>query len=141
VSVFALVLVASLGGTNRLGETQLGSRRVPMETLTGAYSFLVKALLLLITAIAALMVTQNFSVAAGAGGAAAVEDLVFEVVSAFATVGLSRGLTPELTEASKIVIVLTMLAGRLGLISIAMPRFRQEPTPTLEYPRERILIG
>lgn len=141
VSVFALVLVASLGGTNRFGETQLGRRRVPMEILTGAYSFLVKALLLLLTAIAALMITQSFSVGAGAGGAAAVEDLVFEVVSAFATVGLSRGLTPELTEASKIVIVLTMLAGRLGLISIAMPRFRQERTPTLEYPRERILIG
>lgn len=154
VSVFALVVVAALGGTNRFGETRIGRRRVPMEVLTNAYGFVVKALLIVLAATAALMITESFGAGAGAGPAAGAASegaaarrgpsasaLVFEVFSAFGTVGLSQGITADLTGPSKIVIILTMLAGRLGLISIAMPRFRQERRRLLEYPRERILIG
>lgn len=46
--------------------------------------------------------------------------ILFETTSAFATVGLSMGLTPELTEAGKILISLTMFAGRLGLLTWRM---------------------
>jgi trk system potassium uptake protein TrkH len=140
VSVFALVLAAAVRGTNRVGETRIGRRRVPMEVLTNAYALVVKALLIVLLASAAITITERVGVAAGTG-TPALEDLVFEVFSAFGTVGLSRGVTSELNAASKIVIIFTMLAGRLGLISIAMPRFRQERERLLEYPRERILIG
>ena len=139
VSVFALVIVAAVGGTNRFGETRLARRRVPMEVLTNAYGLAAKALLIVLVASVAITITESLG-RAGLG-VAALEDLVFEVFSAFGTVGLSRGITPELNAASKVVIILTMLAGRLGLISIAMPRFRQERERLLEYPRERILIG
>jgi trk system potassium uptake protein TrkH len=140
VSVFALVIAAAVGGTNRFGETRIGRRRVPMEVLTNAYALVVKALLIVLLASAAIMITERIGVTARTG-TPALEDLVFEVFSAFGTVGLSRGITPELNTASKIVIIFTMLAGRLGLISIAMPRFRRERERLLEYPRERILIG
>jgi trk system potassium uptake protein TrkH len=139
VSVFALVIVAAVGGTNRFGETRLGRRRVPMEVLTNAYALAAKALLIVVVASVAITITEG--VGRAGVGVAALEDLVFEVFSAFGTVGLSRGVTSELTEASKVVIILTMLTGRLGLISIAMPRFRQERQRLVEYPRERILIG
>ncbi|MFW5728041.1 MAG: TrkH family potassium uptake protein, partial [Spirochaetota bacterium] len=74
VSVFALVVIAALGGTNRDGETRIGRRRVPMEVLANAYGFVVKALLIVLAATAALMITEGLgarSDAAAAGTVAA----------------------------------------------------------------------
>jgi trk system potassium uptake protein TrkH len=66
---------------------------------------------------------------------------VFEAVSAFATVGLSTGITPELSSAAKLVIVATMIAGRLGLVSLVMPVDRKEKRHAIDYPRGRVLLG
>ena len=46
-------------------------------------------------------------------------DIVFEIVSAFGTVGLSTGITPDLTVASKLLSILIMYIGRLGPLTIA----------------------
>jgi trk system potassium uptake protein TrkH len=48
------------------------------------------------------------------------EDIVFEAASALGTVGLSRGITPELTAAGKMVIMCMMYIGRLGVLSLAL---------------------
>lgn len=64
----------------------------------------------------------------------------FEVVSAFGTVGLSTGITPELCVLSKLVLILTMFIGRLGaftLLSIWINR----PEPGVRYTEEMITIG
>ena len=66
--------------------------------------------------------------------------LLFEVVSAFGTVGLSTGITPNLCVLSKLVIILTMFAGRVGaftLLSIWIDR----PEATARYTEESITIG
>ena len=47
------------------------------------------------------------------------KDMLFEVVSAFGTVGLSTGVTPELGDGSKILSMLIMYIGRLGPLTIA----------------------
>ncbi len=68
-------------------------------------------------------------------------DTLFETVSAFSTVGLSRGITAELTNPSKLVIILTMFVGRIGvmnfLFSLIVVAPRERP---LRLPRERIII-
>ena len=66
--------------------------------------------------------------------------LLFEEVSAFGTVGLSTGITPDLSVASKLVIIFTMFIGRLGaftLLSIWINR----PEPSTRYTEEHIMIG
>ena len=66
--------------------------------------------------------------------------LLFEEVSAFGTVGLSTGITPDLSVAGKLVIILTMYTGRLGaftLFSIWINR----PDPNAHYTEEPIMIG
>ena len=66
--------------------------------------------------------------------------LLFEEVSAFGTVGLSTGITPGLTVASKVVLILTMYVGRLGaftLVSIWINRAE----PNIRYTQESITIG
>jgi len=67
--------------------------------------------------------------------------ILFEVTSAFATVGLSMGLTPELSDIGKILIMLTMFAGRVGPLTIAFAvTMRRNPDP-FRYPKGKIMIG
>lgn len=67
--------------------------------------------------------------------------VIFEVASAFGTVGLSQGITPYLTTFSKIILMIFMFIGRIGLVTFLLT-FRDEMTPTtIRYPKERIMIG
>jgi len=66
----------------------------------------------------------------------------FETVSAFATVGLSAGLTPKLTTWGKIQIILLMLIGRVGPLTVAVMIARtQRGVTQFEYYRENVMVG
>ncbi|WP_409298688.1 TrkH family potassium uptake protein [Peribacillus sp. SCS-26] len=67
--------------------------------------------------------------------------IVFEVCSAFGSVGLSLGITPELTNVGRIVIMILMFIGRVGIISFLFIIGRQEKTGNYQYPKEKIIIG
>ncbi|BBW98255.1 K+ transporter Trk [Geobacillus subterraneus] len=67
--------------------------------------------------------------------------ILFEATSAFGTVGLSMGLTPELSPLGKMFIILTMFAGRVGPLTIAYAvTLRRQPDP-FRYPKGRMMIG
>jgi trk system potassium uptake protein TrkH len=67
-------------------------------------------------------------------------DLVFEVCSAFGTVGLSRGATGELDEFGRLVIIAIMFVGRLGPLTLAF--FLATPTPPrVRYPEGKVFLG
>jgi trk system potassium uptake protein TrkH len=67
--------------------------------------------------------------------------LLFESVSAFATVGLTTGITGQLGPAGQLVLVLLMFVGRLGPVTLASAlALRQRPV-LFEFPKERPLIG
>ncbi len=67
--------------------------------------------------------------------------LLFESVSAFATVGLSTGITAELSDFGKYVIIATMYLGRVGVL-LFMAALRGDPKPTaIQYPEEDLLVG
>lgn len=68
-------------------------------------------------------------------------ELLFETVSAFATVGLSTGITADLSDIGKYVIILTMYLGRVGIL-LFMAALWGDPKPTaIQYPEEDLLIG
>jgi trk system potassium uptake protein TrkH len=67
--------------------------------------------------------------------------LFFETVSALGTVGLSTGITPELTPAGKVVLILLMFVGRLGPLTIAVAISRRARPARLRYAEERVMIG
>ena len=67
-------------------------------------------------------------------------DLLFESISAFATVGLSTGITPELSTISKIVIMITMFIGRVGGLTL-LSLWTKKGKKYVSYPTEDILIG
>ncbi|WP_068773945.1 TrkH family potassium uptake protein [Paenibacillus sp. FJAT-26967] len=67
--------------------------------------------------------------------------ILFEVVSAFGTVGLSLGLTTQLTIFGKVMIALTMFAGRLGLLTLAYALQPKKEKELYRYPEGKITIG
>ena len=66
--------------------------------------------------------------------------LIFEVVSAFGTVGLSTGISPDLSTAGKFVIILVMYTGRLGAFTLLSVWMKQKE-PHVRYSEETIAIG
>lgn len=67
--------------------------------------------------------------------------ILFEVTSAFGTVGLSMGLTPDLTTFGKVLICITMFAGRLGTITLAYALQPKQEKELYRYPEGKITIG
>ena len=69
------------------------------------------------------------------------ERVVFEVVSAFATVGLSCGITSSLSFPSKLVVIALMFVGRLGPLTIALALLGRSSRPKLEFAKGHIMVG
>lgn len=69
-------------------------------------------------------------------------DVVFEVVSAFGTVGLSVGITPGLSFGGKILIIFSMIAGRLGILTLLILMLTSgNKKKRIKYPEARIMVG
>jgi len=67
--------------------------------------------------------------------------ILFEAVSAFATVGLSTGITPSVSAAAKVILIVTMYVGRVGIL-LLMAALLGNPRPTsVQYPEENLLVG
>ncbi len=68
-------------------------------------------------------------------------ELVFEAFSAFGTVGLSTGITPNLSVAGKLCLVILMFLGRVGPLGLVSVSLRSGITPAINYPAEEVQIG
>lgn len=67
--------------------------------------------------------------------------LVFEQVSAFATVGLSTGITPFMSQEGKIVLMISMFVGRVGILTLAFSLSKRVATSNYKYPNAHIMVG
>jgi trk system potassium uptake protein TrkH len=68
-------------------------------------------------------------------------NILFEVVSAFATVGLSTGITAGLTPFSKLVLIATMYIGRVGILLLISSLLGDPQPSAVNYPEESLLVG
>lgn len=123
-------IISIITGQNRI---IIFKRRLPFLVLNRALVVFAFSVMFLAIVIFLLSITEN------ARGI----DIVFEAVSAFGTVGLSRGLTPYLSVAGKIVIVVSMFIGRLGALTLAfaITASNEQPAKRIEYPSESVMIG
>lgn len=132
-TVTVTILLAFALATARGGrEVSLFSRRIPRQTLNKAVAVaLVSLATVLSSALLLCLVT-------GLDGL----DLLFEAVSATATVGLSRGVTDKLPEAGKWVVMATMYLGRVGPLSLAVAfGMKREDRNLVRDPEEEISVG
>ncbi|MEW6181896.1 MAG: TrkH family potassium uptake protein [Bacillota bacterium] len=120
--------VASLSGGR--GEIEVFGRRIPFAQVLKALAIFLLGLLWIGLAVFVLLMVEH----------KALLKLLFEAVSAFGTVGLSTGITPELTPAGRIVIILTMFIGRLGPLTVAFA-LAQRRHALYRRPEEHIIVG
>ena len=114
-------------------EVHLLDRRLPYEFVGRTHLLLGLAVLWNIIGALVLLSTQSHT------GARAI-DLLFEQVSAFATVGLSTGVTPKLSDAGKLWLIVTMFVGRLGPLTVfvwMIPKTHDR----VHYPKGTVMIG
>ena len=69
------------------------------------------------------------------------EQVLFEVVSAFGTVGLSLGITPDLPDSAKVLIAIVMLIGRIGPLTLAVALAARSKVSLVRLPEERMIVG
>ena len=67
--------------------------------------------------------------------------VVFEVISALGTVGLSTGITPQLTSISKVVLLVLMFLGKIGPLTVAYNMFSERYINRVQYPEGRVVVG
>ncbi|MGE5371915.1 MAG: TrkH family potassium uptake protein [Solirubrobacterales bacterium] len=67
--------------------------------------------------------------------------LMFEAFSAFGTVGLTTGITPELTDGAKLILIFLMFFGRLGPLTMAFALMEKTKTNNIKYPKGTVMIG
>ncbi len=69
------------------------------------------------------------------------DQVLFEVVSAYATCGLSTGITPYLPASAKVTITILMFVGRLGSVTLVAALALNRQRRVIRYPSERPIIG
>ncbi len=114
-------------------EIVLFGRMVPRDIVQRAVTIVFLSLSWIMLAAVLLSLTENM----------AFMELLFEVVSAFGTVGLSIGATLKLTLWGKLIIIVTMLFGRVGPLTFALAFMirRRGNKASISYPEEKILVG
>ncbi|HPY41526.1 MAG TPA: TrkH family potassium uptake protein [Thiolinea sp.] len=130
VGTFAILLVATYSVLRQQDEVVVFKRTIPLQQVMKALALMVVAAFLIFLGIFVLDVTEKASFL----------DISFEVVSALGTVGLSRGLTPKLSEAGQLMIIFLMIAGRLGPLTLAYS-FAVPKHDLIRYPETNIQIG
>ncbi|MDI6687021.1 MAG: TrkH family potassium uptake protein [Desulfobacterales bacterium] len=115
-------------------------KSIPKETVTKSISLVVISIGLICMLFFLLLLSAPKESINGAGHGQFLAYL-FEVVSAFGTVGLSMGATAEINNWGKFLIFLMMLIGRIGVLTFSYVIAGTEPVKGIEYVEENIMIG
>ncbi|HEX2954372.1 MAG TPA: TrkH family potassium uptake protein [Bacillota bacterium] len=126
------VLMATVWATIRGREdAELYERRLPKTLVYKAVSLTVFALALIGFVSILISITDHFGFLR----------ILFEVTSGFGTVGLTTGITPYLSNFARILLILTMFAGRVGLLTIAVSLAQRLQPGNIRYTEENVMIG
>ncbi len=137
LALFIAVLHSRLKGNPH---TNVYRRTLPEAAASKVLTLVMTAMLFLAVAVFALLAVQLPGLAAEASRGAFLE-YTFEAVSAFATVGLSLGATGKLLPLGKMLIILLMFVGRVGLLTVAFTMLRRSREDAVQYAEENIMIG
>ncbi|WP_344289818.1 TrkH family potassium uptake protein [Streptomyces synnematoformans] len=131
VTTFAVLGVAILAEVRGEPAAEAMGRRIAPSVLRQALTVALLGIGLVITATITLLTMMD----------ATFERVLFEVVSAFGTVGLSTGITADVPGAGQVVLILLMFIGRIGPITLVSALALRERTRRYQLPEERPIIG
>ncbi|WMM23649.1 TrkH family potassium uptake protein [Tissierella sp. MB52-C2] len=130
-TTFGILILTTLGVIKGERDIVAFKKRIGYDVINRSLAIATVGMILIIAVSFVLTVTEpaNFL------------DVLFETTSAFATVGSSRGLTPHLTDFGKIIITLTMYAGRVGPLTMAYVFSRRSKHGNFRYSEGNIIVG
>ena len=132
-TVTVVVFLASgLSTIRNNNDVNLFNRRIAKDTIRKSIAVITVSFMIMMLSTLLLSLTMNANLV----------DILFETISATATVGLSRNLTTSLNLVGKIIIATTMYLGRVGPISLAIAfNFKKEKQNMIRNPQEDITVG
>ena len=135
-----LIMIAYLW-SNLRGEKELvlNKKQITTAQLKKAIAIIITAVLVIVGSVMVISIAEGVNGNKYAG----FEEILFESISAFATVGLSMGITPTLSVVSKLMLCLVMLIGRTGPITMgfALVKKVNKTQVNIKYPNSDIMVG
>ena len=130
LGVLVLCAISTIKGNEH---TTIFKRRIPFQIITRALTIIMISVVVVFTVVGILSLSEHFTFM----------EILFETVSAFATVGTTLGITPLLSITGKITIIIVMFIGRLGPITMGMALMvRQGKNKgNIQYPEEKVMVG
>lgn len=132
VTTAGLLVLTVLSIVRGREDTEIYKKRISKDTIYKSLAITVISLGLVIFVTMVLSITET---------GVSLEYLLYEATSAFATVGMTLGLTTELSFTGKAIIVFTMYAGRVGPLTLFLALSRRKVSNNIKYPEEKILVG
>ena len=132
VSTFAVLIVTGLSQLKGREDVVIFKRRIVYATILKALTVALSGIMIVIAVTFILSITENQY---------GLDVYLFEATSAFGTVGLSMGLTPDLSTAGRILIICTMFLGRLGPLTLGYAISKRRIKEAYHYPKAKIMIG
>nr|WP_246032336.1 TrkH family potassium uptake protein [Vagococcus zengguangii] len=136
-TTFGVLLIQIISVLKGRPHAEFAGRRIKESVVVKALMLFVITLMVCVIAMMILSVTEDLPEYMGS------EYIAFEVISAFGTVGLTMGLTPILSLPGKIVIIVLMFIGRVGIMTVLfslLTKSQQKEIP-IQFPKENVMIG
>lgn len=130
-TTFALVVIFIITYARGGKKLKVFNREIYDSDLLKAVTVMVMALTLIFISILIMSIVEPYSLTA----------ILVEVTSAFGTVGLTLGITSKLTVVSKLILMVLMFIGRIGVITFLFTFRKEDHTDAIRYPKERVIIG
>jgi trk system potassium uptake protein len=131
VTTYAIIIFAFWTVITNRDDVNLFRRRISWQLVNKALSIVVAAITFIFIVFFLLTYTEDADMIL----------LLFETISAFGTVGLTAGLTYDLSPAGRILIIVMMFIGRLGPLTMAFALLNTRKESKVRYAEEKILIG
>ncbi|MHC1704494.1 MAG: TrkH family potassium uptake protein [Tenuifilaceae bacterium] len=129
LAVAVLNLISLVKGKTRI---EFFKREIAQASVNRAFAIIVLSILVICIAIFSISIFDREK---------GMLNITFECVSAFGTVGLSRGITADLSTSSKLVLIITMFIGRVSMLTVMIAIFKRVAFTNYHYPSENILIN
>jgi trk system potassium uptake protein len=133
-TTFVVLVLALISIVKGKQDTHILQRRIPPALIMRAFAVLVISVSVVII-VTFLLTLSEHSLQKD------FMEVLFEVTSAFGTVGLSMGLTAELSPLGKLLIIITMFIGRLGPLTLVFALSQKQNQVKYRYPEEKVIIG
>ena len=137
-STFAIMWASLVSTVRGKKNTELFNRTIANDTVLKAYAVFLFFIVTNIIGVFALAITEADLLATGKYQ---FMDIVFEHVSAASTVGLSTGITPELSSGGKVVLIIAMFIGRVGTLTLAYLVGKRVISTNYKYPEGHTMVG